>query len=121
MSGEKAIGEELNGLGLVLKQIIDGNLQNLQMGEKVRKMKGSLVLKEKQSGISATIIFNKGEVNIRNDSVEKPTASIEAGFMELADISSGRLGPVKAFLTRKIRAKGNLIKLLRMSKVLICR
>ncbi len=121
MSGKKINSEDLNGLALTLKQIIDGNLQNLQVREKVRKMKGKLVLKEKQSGISATIIFNKGEVTVRNDAATKSTAFIEAGFIELADISSGRLGPAKAFLTGKIKAKGNLVKLLRMSKVLICR
>lgn len=114
-------GEELNGLGMTLKQIIDDNLQNPKVMEKVSRLKGSLVLRERQSGISTVIIFNEGEVGIRNDALEKPTAFIEAGFLELADISSGRLGPIKALLTGKIKAKGNLIKLLGMSQVLISR
>jgi putative sterol carrier protein len=112
-------GEELNGLGMTLKQIIDDNLQNPKVMEKVSRLKGSLVLRERQSGISTVIIFNEG--GIRNDALEKPTAFIEAGFLELADISSGRLGPIKALLTGKIKAKGNLIRLLGMSQVLISR
>jgi alkylation response protein AidB-like acyl-CoA dehydrogenase len=53
--------------------------------------------------------------------VYEELARIDAGFIELADISSGRLGPIKALLTGKINAKGNLIKLLKMSRVLINR
>ena len=117
----KIIGEELNGLGMTLKQIIEANLKVPDGKEKMARLKGMLVVREKQSGISSTIIFDKGDVGIQNDAFEKPTASIEAGFLELADISSGRMGPVKALLKGKVKAKGNLIKLLRMSQALINR
>ncbi len=122
MNKVKIIGEELNGLGMTLKQIIETNLKVPDAKEKVARLKGRLVVREKQSGISSTIIFDGGgDVGIQNDALEKPTAFIEAGFLELADISSGRLGPIKAFLTGKIKAKGNLIKLLKMSQALISR
>ena len=122
MNKVKIIGEELNGLGMTLKQIIETNLKVPDAKEKVARLKGRLVVREKESGISSTIIFDgEGDVGIQNDALEKPTAFIEAGFLELADISSGRLGPIKALLTGKIKAKGNLIKLLKMSQALISR
>jgi putative sterol carrier protein len=117
----KIIGEELNGLGTTLKQIIDANLKVPDIKEKVDRLKGSLVVRERQSGISSTVLFDRGEVGIRNDALDRSTAFIEAGFLELADISSGRLGPIKALFTGKIKAKGNLIKLLKMSRALISR
>ena len=67
------------------------------------------------------VVFDEGDVGVQNDVVERPAAFIEAGFLELADISSGRLGPIKALLAGKIKAKGNLIKLLKMSQALISR
>ena len=60
------------------------------------------------------------KLNIEISETEK-YPYLEAGFIELADISSGHLGPVKALLTGKIKAKGNFIKLLEMSQVLISR
>ena len=104
---------------MTLKQIIDDNMHIPKIEKKVSRLKGILVVREKQSGISATIFFNKGALSIQNDSPDRITAFIEAGFIELADISSGRLGPAKALLTGKIKAKGNFIKLLKMSQVLI--
>ena len=121
MSRVEIIGEELNGLGMTLKQIIEKNLTLPDIMEKAGRLKGNLVVREKQSGISSTIIFDQGDVTIQNDAFEKPTAFIEAGFLDLADISSGRVGPVKALLTGKIKAKGNLIKLLKLSRLLINR
>jgi len=119
MSKVEIIGEELNGLGMTLKQIIEKNLDVTDLKEKVGRLKGNLVVRERQTGISSTIIFDEGEVGIQNGALERPTAFIEAGFLELADISSGRLEPIKALLTGRIKAKGNLIKLLKMSQALI--
>jgi putative sterol carrier protein len=117
----EVLGEELNGLGLTLRQIIEDNMQIPEVKKKVRSLRGTLVVREKQSRISVTIFFNKGNLMIQNDALDKMTAFIEAGFLELADISSGRLGPIKALLSGKIKARGNLIKLLEMSHVLISR
>jgi putative sterol carrier protein len=119
MSKPEIIDDELNGLGTTLKQIIENNLKIPDVREKVSTLKGSLVVRERQSGISATIIFKEGDIEVQNDAFKRPTTFIEAGFIELADISSGRMGPARALLTGKIRARGNLIKLLKMSHVLI--
>ncbi len=121
MCGVEIIGEELNGLGMTLKQIIEDNLKDSDVKAKVERLKGTLVVRERQSRVAATVIFDKGTVKIQNDAADRPTAFIEAGFLELADISSGRMGPIRAVLTGKIRARGNLFKLLKMSQSLITR
>ena len=121
MRGVEIIGEELNGLSMTLKQIIEDNLRIPHVKGKVETLKGNLVVREKQSKVSATIFFDKGTVKIQNVAVDRPTAFIEAGFLELADISSGRMGPIRAVLTGKIKARGNLVMLLKMSRSLITR
>jgi putative sterol carrier protein len=121
MGGVEISGEELNGLGMTLKQIIENNLKIENVKARVETLKGILVVRERQSKVAATIFFDKGMVKIQNDAVDRPTASIEAGFLELADYSSGRMGPIRAVLTGKIKARGNLIKLLKMSQSLITR
>ncbi len=117
----KIKGEGLSGLGLTLKQIIDKNIQNPALWKSIKELKGSLVVKEIESGTSVSLFFDKGNLWIQNQAVKKPSAYVEAGFVELADMSSGQIGPIKSLICGKIRARGNLIKLLRMSKVLICR
>ena len=112
-------GEDLNGLGLTLKQIMDGTLQDPGVWNTVRRLEGTLVVRETGANVVVTISFNEGEVQIQNGAVDRPTAYVEGGFEELADISSGHMGPVMAVLTGKVKAGGNLFKLLRMSKIII--
>jgi putative sterol carrier protein len=114
-------GEELNGLGLTLKQIVDSTLRDEEVRKSVKNLNGTLVVREKDAGIEVTIFFHKGNVRIQNDAVDHPSAYVEGGFIELADISSGQVSPLKAFITGKIKAGGNLLKLLKMSKVIISR
>ena len=117
----KTIGDELNGLGMTIKQIMDQNLNSPRTWKKINKLKGSLIVREADTGVAITILFNKGEFKIQNDAIESPSAYLEAGFDALADISSGAVGPIRALLTGRIKARGNLLKLLMVSHVLITR
>lgn len=119
MAEVKIIGKELNGLGLTVKQLIDENIKHPETWKSIEKIEGSLVLREIDADVSVTIFFDKGEISIQNDSITKPSTYLEANFETLAEISSGQLGPIRALMTRKIKAGGNLLKLLRMSKALI--
>ncbi len=115
----KIRGKELNGIGLTLKQIIDKNIENPSVWKSLRRLKGSLVIKEAGSGTLVSLFFDSGRIWIQNKAMDKPSAYVEAGFVELADMSSGRVGPIRSLVSGRIRARGNLVKLLRMSKVLI--
>jgi putative sterol carrier protein len=112
-------GEELNGLGKLLKEIMDENLQDPGKAKSVEKLEASVVVKETSTGVAVTLYFRQGEIEIQNDAIDKPTAYMEAGFENLAYISSGQIGPTRALLTRKMKAKGSLLTLMKISKLTV--
>ncbi|OGO57942.1 MAG: hypothetical protein A2025_00980 [Chloroflexi bacterium RBG_19FT_COMBO_47_15] len=112
-------GEELNGLGAMLKEIIDGNLKDPKKYRSVERLKASVVIREATSGVAVTLHFKQGEIEMQNDAIDEPTACMEAGFENLAYISSGQLSPIKAILTGKLKASGNLLTLLKISNITV--
>ena len=112
-------GEEPNGLGAMLKEIMDTNLKDPKRYQNVEKVKGSMVIKESTSGVAVTLHLDRGKLELQNDAVANPTAYMEAGFENLAHISSGQLSPILAMLTRKIKSRGNPLLLLKVSKIMI--
>jgi len=119
MAEVKVRGEDLSGLGWTIKSLLDGNLEKPERWRKTKKIKGSLVVRETGADVANTIFFNKGEIEIQDGAIEKPTAYVEAGFDELSELISGQVGPVRALITGKIKAGGNLLKLLAMAKTMI--
>lgn len=114
-------GEDLNGLGWTIKSLIDGNMEKPKVWDSIKKIRGSLVVRETGADVAATVFFDKGEIEIQDGAVKKPSAHLAAGFDELAEITSGQVGPIRALLTGKIKAGGNLLKLLKMAKAVIDR
>jgi putative sterol carrier protein len=112
-------GEELNGLGAMLKEIMDINLKDTKKYKSVEKVKGSVVIKESTSGVAVTLYLDQGKLELQNDAIAKPTAYMEAGFENLAHISSGQLNPVMAMLTGKLKSRGNPLLLLKISKIMV--
>ena len=121
MAEVKVRGEDLSGLGWTIKSLVDGNLEKPERWRKIKKIRGSLVVRETGADVANTIFFNKGEIEIQDGAIAKPTAYVEADFDELSELISGQLGPVKALITGKIKAGGNLLKLLAMAKAMITR
>lgn len=112
-------GEELNGLGTMLKQIMDTNLKDPKKYGSIEKVKGSVVIKESTSGVAVTLQLDQGKLELQNDAIARPTAYMEAGFENLAHISSGQLNPIVGILTGKLKSRGNLLLLLKISKILV--
>ena len=112
-------GEDLNGLGWTLKSLIDDRLSQPGVASQAAKLKGSLVVTETGAGVSSTVFFDKGPVAIADDAVDKPTARLSGEFEPLSEVISGQIHPVWAVLKGRIRAGGNLLKLLAMAKVII--
>ena len=112
-------GEELNGLGLMLKDIMDTNLKDPAKYKSVEKMKASVVIKESTSGVAVTLCLDQGKLELQNDAIAKPTAYMEAGFENLAHISSGQLNPIVAILTGRLKSGGNPLLLLKISKIMV--
>lgn len=112
-------GEELNGLGKMLKETIDTNLQDPKKYKRIEKLKASVVIKESTSGVAVTLHFRQGEIEIQNDAIDKPNAYQEAGFENMAYISSGQISPTVALLTRKVKARGNLLVLMKIAPLMV--
>jgi len=112
-------GEELNGLGKMLKDTMDTNLQDPKIYKRIEKLKASIVIKESSSGVAITLHFRQGEIEIQNDAIDKPNAYQEAGFENMAYISSGQLNPTMALLTGKVKAKGNLLLLMKIAPLMV--
>jgi len=112
-------GEELNGLGRMLKETIDTNLQDSKKYKRIEKLKASVVIKESTSGVAVTVHFRQGEIEIQNDAIDKPNAYQEARFENMARISSGQISPTMALLTRKVKARGNLLVLMKIAPLMV--
>ena len=105
---------ELNGLGASLLSIMENNLNNPERWKKLKKIKGSLVATERDSGVSITIFFDKGYIQLQSGTISNPSASLKTDFDTVAAVSSGELHPIIGVLKGKISVRGNLIKLLKM-------
>ena len=112
-------GEQLNGLGKMLKETVDTNLQDSKKYKRIEKLKASVVIKESTSGVAVTLHFKQGEIEIQNDAIDKPNAYQEAGFENMAYISSGQISPTMALLTRKVKARGNLLVLMKIAPLMV--
>jgi putative sterol carrier protein len=112
-------GEELNGLGTMLKEIMDTNLKDPKKYKSIEKLKGSVVIKESTSGVAVTLHLNQGQLEMQNDAIAKPTAYMEAGFENLAYICSGQLSPIVAMLTGKLKSGGNPLMLLKLTNITV--
>jgi len=112
-------GEELNGLGAMLKEIMDTNLEDPEKHKSVKNVKASVVIRESTSGVAVTLSLNQGKLELQNDAIAKPTAYMEVGFENLAHISAGQLNPIVAILTGKLKSRGNPLLLLKISKIMV--
>jgi len=121
MSEVKVLDDDLNGLGWTLKSLLDQNLERPDVQKVVNKIEGTLVVTEKETDVSVTVSFHRGDLAIRNGAVQRPSASLSGGFEELSEVISGQIGPVRAVLTGRVKAGGNLIKLLGMARAIIAR
>jgi putative sterol carrier protein len=112
-------GEELNGLGVMLKEIMDTNLKDTDKYKSIEKVKGSVVIKESTSGVAVTLYLDQGKLELQNDAIARPTGYMEAGFENLAHVSSGRLNPIVAILTGRLKSRGNPLLLLKISRIMV--
>jgi SCP-2 sterol transfer family len=119
MAEVKVKGEDLSGLGWTLKSLMDANISKADLWQKVRKIHGTLVVRETGADVAATISFEGDDIFIQDGAIDRPSAYLAAGFDELSEVASGQIGPIRALVTGKIKARGNLLKLLRMAKAII--
>ena len=119
MTELKVLQEDLNGLGWTIKSLMDENLKRPEVYESIKKIKGILVVTEADADVTVSLIFDRGDLSICNGAKARPSARLSGSFLNLSEVISGEVGPIRALLTGKIKARGNLLKLLKMAKALI--
>lgn len=119
MAEVKVLSDDLNGLGWTVKSLVDQNLEQPEMAAAAAKIRGALAITESEAQVAVTLVFDGDGVSIENGARQKRSASLSGSFDQLSELISGQIGPIKALLTGKIKAGGNLLKLLKMAKVII--
>ena len=112
-------GEELNGLGVIVKSAIDQNLQSPKKFDRIKDLDATIVIRDTVSGAAITIHFRKGEISMHNDAIDKPTAKMEGTWENLGKVLLSEIGPIWAALTFRIKSRGNILKLMKASKIII--
>lgn len=109
---------ELNGLAATVLPLMEQSIENPGRMERLRRISGSFVATEKNTGISITITFDKGTVSLQSGAVPKPSAALWTDFDSLAAYSCGELSPIVGVITGKIKVRGDILKLLKMVPIL---
>jgi putative sterol carrier protein len=112
-------GEDPNRLGMIIKHAIDKNLQDAKKAQIVRNLRAAVVIREVTSGTAITIHFEQGEISMHNDAVDKPSATMEGSWESLGKVLMNKIGPIRSVIMRKTKARGNILKLMKASKVII--
>lgn len=102
---------------LMLKRIMEKNLQNTEIKDKIKNINMSVVLKTGK--MTCTVVFKDGEIEILNARIENPSCYIEGSLSDFLNIGLGRY-PVVSFLKRKVKFSGspsNLLFLMKLFKI----
>ena len=70
-------------------------------------------------GVAVTVNFREGEIEIQNDTVDKPTSYMETDLENLAYINSGQLSPMKAMFTGELKSRGNPLTRLKIARITV--
>jgi len=106
--------ETMNMLGLILKLILEGNLQDPDMEKKARRARGNLRLGA--GPMKATLIFEGDRLVIQRDWKVSGRAKCAASLDTFLGIGLGK-NPFVPFLMGKISLGGNLLWLLKLMPV----
>jgi putative sterol carrier protein len=109
---------ELNGLAATILPLMEQSIENAGRLEKLTRITGSFVATEKSTGVSITIVFDKGMISLQSDSIPKPSAALWTDFDSLAAYSCGELNAIMGVILGRIKVRGNIPKLLKMVHVL---
>jgi hypothetical protein len=103
--------ETMNLMGLLMKGLIEGNLERPGVAERLARMKGEAYVQAGEMGV--TLRFEEGGVVILRGAVGRPRASVRASMLDLLGVVTGA-GMIRPVLSRRVRIRGNPLVLLRM-------
>ncbi len=102
ISVHAADGQPLNGLGMMILQYLEQNLD--EFGYKVREglRIRCRVAVEVEKGIAITTTFMGEEIVIGNGVCQCPDLHLKSGYLLLANVLSGKANPFWALLTGRM-------------------
>ena len=105
----------MNLLGLLLGNIIARAAVRPEVIKRLDKLRGAVVVEAGKMTI--TLDFEDGVVTVRRGAVDKPRARVGGSMQALLNISLGG-GMVGPWLSGRIKARGNMLMLLRMLPIM---
>jgi len=100
---EFATDEKTNGLGMMIGQYLEQNLEEFE-----DKVKQALKLNistsvEVEKGISTSITFNKDTILIQNGVIDDTDLHLKSSYATLADVLSGKVNPFIGVMSGEIK------------------
>ncbi len=96
-------GEKTNGLGMMIGQYLEQNLDEFEDKVKQARKLDIITSVEVEKGIAITITFSGNKILIQNDISEKSHLHLKSSYMTLADVLSGKINPVKGVISGEIK------------------
>lgn len=111
------IEEDANIMVLMLKRIMERNLQDENLYNMAKKISSKIVIKTNK--MAMTIHFNPDFVLLKNGGIENPDVYVYGELKDFLDIAAGKFISVSiSFLKRKLKIKGNILSLVPLIKIL---
>jgi len=107
--------ESVNLLGLILKNIIQKNLQKPRIAQMVNGLSSSINIKAGR--MKANIRFKDGDIIISSGFSERADASVKGTMSAFIDMGLRR-NIIKRFLKGDVKIGGNVLKLLPLLRLL---
>ncbi len=103
--------ESMNLLGLLLRSLIQRNLEDPACQRRAERLRGDVAVRAGR--MSVTVRFGDAEVVVTRAPAARPRARVGGTLAGLLEVALGR-GLVRAWLRRRISASGNLFFVLRL-------
>lgn len=100
---EFANGQKVNGLGMMIGQYLEQNLEEFE-----EKVKQALRLNiatsiEVEKGISTTIKFVRDRISIQNGVTDDTHLHLKSSYATLADVLTGKMNPFRGVMRGEIK------------------
>lgn len=106
----------MNLLGLMLGSLVERNARREDLARLLSALNGSVMV---QAGeMHVTLAFDQGTLTITRRIPDRPSAMVSGSMDSLLGLALGR-GLVGAYLSGRLKAKGNLFFLLKMRPLLV--
>ena len=107
--------EQMNLLGYFLRDLLKTSLTNEKNSKIARQLHSAFLFDA--NGMAATVTFRKDAVEIQQGNTADVFTKISGELNALLDVTFGE-SYLKYLLTGKIRIRGNVLKLLKLLKIL---